>query len=175
MLTLSASHLAAVGALVLLSAYAASVDLRFMIIPDAVNVVIFATGFFCSIMLGTVTPAAALLGTLLGAGLLLAVRTAFRARHGYDGLGLGDVKFMGAAGPWIGADGIPVVLLVACGTALSYVALRRAADPRFDGQDPLAFAPFLAIGVTFAAATQILTGVTWLDILDAFLRDSPIH
>ena len=68
-----------------------------------------------------------------------------------------------------------MVLLVACGTALSYVALRRASDPRFDGQEPLAFAPFLATGVTFAAATQILTGATWLDIIDAFLRDSPIH
>jgi leader peptidase (prepilin peptidase) / N-methyltransferase len=45
----------------------------------------------------------ALLGALIGAGFLYAVRLGFYLLRGYEGMGLGDVKLMGMVGAFVGA------------------------------------------------------------------------
>src|SRR3712207_244342 len=94
------ASLAAVAVLCALTSYAAAVDIRSMRIPDRVNLAIFLTGLAASSVLGVVDLVSALAGAAVGGGCLLAVRQAFRSWRGYDGLGLGDVKFVAAAGTW---------------------------------------------------------------------------
>src|SRR5688572_14911939 len=47
-----------------------------------------------------------LTGALLGFGILYALRFAANWYYKQDALGLGDVKLMGAAGLWLGVDGV---------------------------------------------------------------------
>ncbi|MDR7039566.1 leader peptidase (prepilin peptidase)/N-methyltransferase [Methylobacterium sp. BE186] len=155
--------------LLLLAGAAAASDIRAMIIPDAVNLLILATGLGASLLLGTVEPASALAGALLGGGLLLGVRTAFRSRRGYHGLGLGDVKFVAAAGTWTGLEGLAPMLLLASLTALAYMGGRRLLDPGFDTGRRIPFGPFLALGTAGIAVLQIGTGTSVLDLIDRAL------
>lgn len=166
MLALSWLHAAAAVVLVVLTGYAALIDYRSLILPDKVNAALFAAGLLFGHLLGTVDIVSAVLASLLGAGLLLGVSTAFRWRRGYDGLGLGDVKFLGAAGPWIDVSGIPVVMLIACATALSGIAVRLAFDRTFDRTQPIAFGPALAIGIIIVGLCRAVFGVEWTSLLE---------
>lgn len=66
----------------------------------------------------------------------------FRERHG---LGLGDAKLFGAAGAWVGVDGLPGVLLWASVSALVIVGLTFGRSTSL--QMRLPFGPFLAAGI----------------------------
>lgn len=96
--------LSAAGLLIALSA----IDLKHWILPDELNFAFglsgvifhFATGYmFLDIR-------TMLLGAALGAGLLYAIRFVANRQYGRDTLGLGDVKLLGAAGLWLGIDGV---------------------------------------------------------------------
>jgi leader peptidase (prepilin peptidase) / N-methyltransferase len=166
---LGTSQLAALGVLVLLTSYAAVVDIRSMIIPDTVNVALFGSGLATTFVVPVVTPVSALLASGVGAALLFLVETGFRAYRGYDGLGRGDVKFVAGAATWIGLEGLPFTLLAASVAALVYVALRGLLDRRFEAGAPIPFGPFLGLGVVCVAAAQLLTGMSVLDLMDAWL------
>jgi len=51
-------------------------------------------------------------GVLLGGGLLYGLRAAYKAIRGLDALGLGDIKFVGLAGLYVGATGLAPFLLL---------------------------------------------------------------
>lgn len=135
--------------LLLALAYA---DIRRMRLPDALNMLLAFTGLCHSLALGLPTPADAGLGALFGGGLLALVSFAFYRLRGYEGLGLGDVKFASAAGFWIGWQGIPVMILFASLCALAFAALQASSQPGFDRRTQIPFGPFLCIG----------TLLTWL-------------
>jgi len=74
-----------------------------------------------------------------------------------QGLGLGDVKFLAAAGIWIGIKTMPMLLLVAAVSALAYAGLMQLTGRQFTGQTSIAFGPFLALGLILTSALQELT------------------
>ena len=156
----------ALGILVLLVGRAAVVDIRRLIIPDTVNLAIFATGLAASLALGRVALVSALAAALLGGGTFLAVQAGFRAYRGFDGLGTGDVKFIAAGATWTGLEGLAPTLLVASLLALGYVGCRRSWHAGFDLGARIPFGPFLAVGVAVAAAAPICTGGSWFDLID---------
>lgn len=99
-----ACALGATGLLVVLSA----IDLKHWILPDELNFALGLTGVvfhFASAYLffgiGHM-----LAGAALGAGLLYVIRHFANKYYGQDALGLGDVKLLGAAGFWLGVDGV---------------------------------------------------------------------
>jgi prepilin signal peptidase PulO-like enzyme (type II secretory pathway) len=51
-------------------------------------------------------------GAILGSGVLYGLRSAFMALRGQDALGLGDVKFVGLAGLYVGASGLAPFFLI---------------------------------------------------------------
>jgi leader peptidase (prepilin peptidase)/N-methyltransferase len=163
------TQLSAVSVLVLLSLWAAATDIRSLTIPNTVNLAIFVSGLAASFVLPVVGPVSALAGSVAAAAFVLLVQVGFRFYRGYDGLGLGDVKFVGAATTWIGLESIAFALAAASMTALVYVVARRALDPRFDAGRPIPFCPFLAAGFVLVAVAQILTGRSVIDGVDAML------
>jgi leader peptidase (prepilin peptidase)/N-methyltransferase len=72
----------------------------------------------------------AVLGALVGGGMLLAVRAAYEAVRGVEGMGLGDVKMIAMAGALTGAGGVFLTLLFSsvAGSVvgLGFIAWRRA-------------------------------------------------
>jgi len=55
-------------------------------------------------------------------------RAGYRWLRGHDGLGFGDVKFVAAGTLWVGAECIPVVLLIGVVSALVSLLILHAQD-----------------------------------------------
>jgi leader peptidase (prepilin peptidase) / N-methyltransferase len=143
------------GLLCLLSAVLAWIDLRYGIIPDWLNLTIAGLGLSKAVIIGG-PPAgleAACEGAAIGATFWLLRRLYFALRE-VQGLGLGDVKFLAAAGVWSGVEGLPLLMLVAALTALACAGLIQLAGRQLTGQTSVPFGPFLAIGLLFTSALQ---------------------
>lgn len=138
-------------------------DLRRLILPDVLNLVLAAAGLAFHLASGWsyLAPLELFLGATLGAGLLIVLRWLFLRLRGVEALGLGDVKLMAAAGCWVGATGLPLALLVgSCGTLLTVFAL-RAAGFAFTGSlatRRIPFGPGLCAGLVVAVAHMLLAG-----------------
>jgi leader peptidase (prepilin peptidase)/N-methyltransferase len=143
------------GLLCLLSAALAWIDIRYGIIPDWLNLAIAGLGLSKAVMIGG--PLAGLEagceGAAIGAVFWLLRRLYFAFRE-VQGLGLGDVKFLAAAGVWSGVDGLPMLLLVAALAALACAGAMQLAGRQLTGQTSLSFGPFLAIGLLFTLGIQ---------------------
>ena len=141
--------------LCLLSAVLAWIDIRHGIIPDWLNLTIAGLGLSKAVIIGG-APAgleAACEGAAIGATFWLLRRLYFAFRE-IQGLGLGDVKFLAAAGIWSGVAGLPVLVLVAALTALACAGVMQLAGRQLTGQSSISFGPFLAIGLLFTSAVQ---------------------
>ncbi|MCC6890677.1 MAG: prepilin peptidase [Hyphomicrobiales bacterium] len=154
----------AVGVFAVLSAAAAIIDMKRFLIPDTVNIAIFIAGIAVSFLVGAVTPLSALIGAVVGGMSVWAIQAAFRMWRGYDGLGLGDVKFVAAAGTWTGIEGFALALVIASAAALIYVMCRRVVNRGFDATQPIPFCPALSLGFFAIAAAQLLGGMPVLDM-----------
>jgi leader peptidase (prepilin peptidase)/N-methyltransferase len=143
------------GLLCVLSAILAWIDIRDRIIPDWLNLTIAGLGLSKAAIVGG--PSAGLRafceGVAIGAIFWLLRRLYFAFRE-IQGLGLGDVKFLAAAGIWVGLAGLPMLLLAAALTALACAGIMQLAGRPLTGQTSISFGPFLAIGLLFAAAIQ---------------------
>jgi leader peptidase (prepilin peptidase)/N-methyltransferase len=143
------------GLLCLLSAVLAWIDISRGIIPDWLNLTIAGLGLSKAVILAG--PLAGLEaageGVAIGAIFWLLRRLYFAFRK-IQGLGLGDVKFLAAAGIWVGVAGLPLLLLVAALTALACASVMQLAGRQLSGQTSISFGPFLALGLLFASAFQ---------------------
>lgn len=140
------------GLLCLLSVVLAWIDIQHGIIPDWLNLAIAGLGLSKALMVdGPIAGLeAACEGAMIGAIFWLLRRLYFALRK-IQGLGLGDVKFLAAAGIWVGVAGLPMLLLVAALTALACAGLMQLAGRQLSGQTSMSFGPFLAIGLLFAS------------------------
>jgi leader peptidase (prepilin peptidase) / N-methyltransferase len=141
--------------LCLLSGVLAWIDIRHGIIPDWLNLAIAGLGLSRAVIVGG--PAAGLEaaceGAAIGAVFWLLRRLYFAVRE-IQGLGFGDVKFLAAAGIWVGIAGIPMLVMVAALTALGCAGVLQLAGRRLTGQTSISFGPFLAIGLLFTSGLQ---------------------
>jgi leader peptidase (prepilin peptidase)/N-methyltransferase len=143
------------GLLCVLSASLAWIDIRHGIIPDWLNLAIAGLGLLTALSIDGPSSAlqATCEGAAIGAIFWLLRRLYFTFRK-VQGLGLGDVKFLAAAGIWVGVAGLPVLLLVATLTALVCAGLLQLAGRELTAQTSLKFGPFLAIGLLFTLGLQ---------------------
>ena len=84
-------------------------DLEARIIPDAMLIVLVPVAVAWRWWNGG-DWADGIIGTLVAVLLVGGVRWAFHARRGFHGLGLGDVKFVGVAGIYVGLTGLSMFL-----------------------------------------------------------------
>jgi len=143
------------GLLCLLSAVLAWIDIRHGIIPDWLNLTIAGLGPSKVVILDGPLAGleAACEGAAIGAVFWLLRRLYFAFRQ-IQGLGLGDVKFLMAAGIWSGIEGLPMLMLVAALTALACAGVMQLAGRQLTSQSSISFGPFLAIGLLFTSALQ---------------------
>jgi leader peptidase (prepilin peptidase)/N-methyltransferase len=153
--------LVATGSLTLLcvlSAALAWIDFRKGIIPNSLNAAIAALGLLKALFWGGA--AAAFSATLQAIAIwivVIALRWLYFKARGIQGLGLGDVKFLAAAGVWIGIAGLPILLLIATALALAAVAALFSSGKQMTTQTALPFGPFLAIALVATVALQQFT------------------
>jgi leader peptidase (prepilin peptidase)/N-methyltransferase len=99
----------------------ALVDYRTQRLPDGLTAVAATAGFGLSALAGPQAMIAGLVAA--GAGFLVmeALRCAYRARTGQEGLGFGDVKLAAALGLWLGG-GLAWTIALASGLGLALAA-----------------------------------------------------
>lgn len=133
-------------ALALVLAALSAIDLRDYRLPDALTLPLAAAGVVASWWLGLAPPWWAVASAVLGFALLAGVAMLYSRVRGRDGLGLGDAKLFGASGAWLGLEGLPSVLLVACGAAIVALLVMAARSQSLSATTRIPFGPFLAFG-----------------------------
>lgn len=125
----------------------ANIDLRTLLLPDALNAAVFGLGVVMVALLRPEEWVHHAAGAVAGYGVLWGVEVLYRRVRGREGLGRGDAKLLAAIGIWTGWSGLAPVLLVAsvCGILAVLVesAVRREA---IAGQTATAFGPWIALG-----------------------------
>ena len=122
----------------------ALIDFEHQILPDALTLPLAAAGLAVSWF---VHPSAILdniAGTAVGYALFAVVALAYRRWRGREGLGAGDAKLLAALGAWVGASGLPSVVLLASLMALAAALAARSLRRTGTLQDRVAFGPALA-------------------------------
>jgi leader peptidase (prepilin peptidase)/N-methyltransferase len=131
------------------------IDFRRGIIPNELNLSIAVVGLAEHAIDGGAADviAAAWQAAAIGAVFWLLRRLYFIWRK-TQGLGLGDVKFLAAAGIWIGIAGLPMLLLIATSLALAAAGGLQLAGRGMTRRTSLPFGPFLACGLILATLAQ---------------------
>jgi leader peptidase (prepilin peptidase) / N-methyltransferase len=131
------------------------IDIRDGIIPDWLNLAVAGLGLVRFLGTSDFSGAVEALGEGIAiGGVFWLLRRLYFAYRGIQGLGLGDVKFLTAAGIWVGVEGIPIVLLIATMTALACVGLMRLSGRKLTARTSLSFGPFLAAGLLATSGLQ---------------------
>ena len=127
----------------------ALIDLRRRIIPDGLNLALLLAGLaFVAVRDPSLDAVLARAGeATLAFALGWSLRALYARLRGQTGLGLGDVKFLGAATAWTGLEPLPILILIASGTALASLGLAALAGRRIGATTRLPFGPFLALGL----------------------------
>jgi len=155
------------------------IDLDHRFIPDEVSLPGVVVGLASAFLPGRVGPVDALLGVLVGGGLLWAVAWGYERWTGVEGMGYGDVKLLAMIGAFLGWQAVPAVLVVASLTGslagMALIAVRgggrsgrrvvrrlgpRALLPfarRAARRTAIPFGPFLALGAMLALYLPDLT------------------
>jgi leader peptidase (prepilin peptidase)/N-methyltransferase len=121
-----------------------AIDLRQYRLPDWLTLPLTALGPCVAWWSGTIPVWWSIVSAALGFGMLAGIAHVYRAVRGRAGLGLGDAKLLGASGAWLGAEGLPTVLLWATAAALACVLVARWRGSQLSGSTRLPFGPFLA-------------------------------
>ena len=145
--------------LCLLCAALALTDIRRGIIPNRFNLSIAGLGLLKAAVAGGVMAALELGCEAVAVGLTFwLLRRCYFVWRKTQGLGLGDVKFLAAATPWIGVQGIPTLLLIATLTALTAAGSLQLAGRGMTRQTSLPFGPFLAVGLLLTVILRQFLG-----------------
>jgi leader peptidase (prepilin peptidase) / N-methyltransferase len=123
------------------------VDAKRFVIPNPANLALLMSGLALSAVTGSLPFVEAFLGVIAGGAVFLAIRQLHLKLRGVAGLGLGDVKFVAAAGSWIGLFGLPWLVLFAAISALSLLVGIHAVRGGVTSQTRIAFGPHLALGL----------------------------
>jgi leader peptidase (prepilin peptidase) / N-methyltransferase len=89
----------------------AVMDLRSLFLADALTLPLIPVGLAFCLWLEPEAIWAHLAGAVAGAAVLAALSWGYFRLRGREGLGLGDVKLMAAAGAWVGVAGLGTVIL----------------------------------------------------------------
>ena len=145
--------------LCLLCAALTLTDIRRGIIPNGFNLSIAGLGLLKAAVAGGAMAALELGCEGVAIGLIFwLLRRCYFAWRKTQGLGLGDVKLLAAAGTWIGIAGVPSLLLIATLAALAAAGGLQLAGRAMTRQSSLPFGPFLAIGMLLSVIAQQFQG-----------------
>ena len=141
--------------LCLLCGSLALIDLRRGIIPNGLNLAVAGLGLIKAIIAGGAMAGIEAIAEAIAVGAIFWLfRRLYFGLRKIQGLGLGDVKFLAAATPWVGITGIPMLLLIAALTALTAIGSLQLTGQSLTRKTSLPFGPFLAMGLLSTLALQ---------------------
>ncbi|VFN03787.1 MAG: type 4 prepilin peptidase 1 Aspartic peptidase. MEROPS family A24A, partial [Candidatus Kentron sp. G] len=124
----------------------AFIDLDHRQLPDEITLPLLWLGLAFNLFAVHVPVADAVIGAILGYGILWAVYHAFRLLTGKEGMGYGDFKLLAMAGAWLGWQGLPAIVLISS-VAGATVGIALILLRGHDRNVPIPFGPYLAMAV----------------------------
>ncbi len=121
------------------------IDVRHWLLPDALTLPLILVGLAAAAAFDPDGLIDRAFGAAAGYLALWAIASLYRALRGREGLGHGDAKLLAASGAWVGASGLPQVILIAALAGLLAAAGLRLAGFRLGLRSALPFGPFLAL------------------------------
>lgn len=91
----------------------AAIDFENLILPDVLVVALAGGAFIDMLVSGAPNSADRFLGAIIGGGVFWGIALGYEALRGRVGLGFGDVKFVIAAGLWLGWQKLPMMIVLA--------------------------------------------------------------
>ena len=143
----------------------AIIDLDHYILPDRLTLPGLAVGLLVQPIWGRTSLSEALLGAVLGGGIILLLNGVWWLLRRVQGFGFGDVKMLAMIGCFLGPQGVVVSLFLATLTG-SLAGLYFITRRQLDLQSKLPFGFFLAIG----ALVALFLGP---DLIDRYLAFFP--
>ncbi len=120
------------------------IDLRSMLLPDALTLPLLAAGLGLAALAGRDLLADRAAAAALGFGLFESLALIYRRLRGREGLGMGDSKLLAALGAWLGLAALPLVMLLAACIGLAAVGGATLAGRRLAHDTAIPFGPCLA-------------------------------
>jgi leader peptidase (prepilin peptidase)/N-methyltransferase len=125
-----------------------AIDLEHQILPNVITL----PGIVIGLLLSLIAPPGwkdALIGVLLGGGILYAIAGAYYLWRREEGMGMGDVKMLAMIGAFLGWKAVLVTLVLASFSG-ALIGLLLMAAQRGNMKFALPFGTFLALGAVFA-------------------------
>jgi leader peptidase (prepilin peptidase)/N-methyltransferase len=142
----------------------AVIDLEHFLLPDRITMPGILTGLAVSLWLPRTSFLDAVVGALVGAGILILVINFWYWLREEEGMGMGDVNMMALIGAFLGWQGVLTALGMAA-FAGSLVGLGLLVTRRGGLRSRLPFGTFLAFGALFS----LFVGDGWLDLYGRLL------
>jgi len=120
------------------------IDFDHQLLPDQITLPLLWLGLLLNLWFGLFVPLEdAVMGAIVGYGILWSVFHLFKLLTGKEGMGFGDFKLLGALGAWLGWAALPAIILIASLVG-SVVGILLMALTRHGREVPIAFGPYLA-------------------------------
>ncbi|HEY1057893.1 MAG TPA: A24 family peptidase [Limnobacter sp.] len=137
----------------------ALIDLDTYLLPDDLTLPLLWAGLLFNLIGGVLPLNQAVMGAMLGYGLLWVVYHGFKLATGKEGMGYGDFKLLAAVGAWLGAMSVFTVLLFASVFGIVFgLAIQKLRGKR--NHEAFPFGPCLVAGA--------LAWMAGLNLLDWF-------
>lgn len=120
------------------------IDWRHFILPDVLTLPLAPAGIAVNWLSGERSLLDTALGAIFGYCAFALIAWAYRRWRGREGLGIGDAKLLAALGAWVGAAGLPSVVLLASVLALVTALAAQGLRGRVSLLERVPFGPFLA-------------------------------
>jgi len=121
-----------------------AIDIETQFIPDILSQSILWVGLLLSSFEVFINSHDAILGAILGYGILWGIHTLFQMIRKKIGMGSGDFKLLAAISAWLGWQLLPFVILTSSILGLS-TGLILLGYKKIRQESPIPFAPFIAI------------------------------
>lgn len=119
------------------------IDIDTQLLPDSLTLPLLWLGLGINLFAVWTPLSSAVIGAMLGYGILWSVYWLFKWVTGKEGMGYGDFKLLGALGAWFGWEAVPMMILLSSlvGGILGIAILLIKRQGR---DTPMPFGPYLA-------------------------------
>lgn len=125
----------------------ALIDLRHLMLPDALTFPLIAVGLVVAYFVAADGIAAHAIGAVAGFAAFAMLGFLYRRLRGRAGLGLGDAKLLAAAGAWVSWSGLASVVLIGAAAALLATLAGGIAEKSLNPARRVPFGPYLGLGI----------------------------
>jgi leader peptidase (prepilin peptidase)/N-methyltransferase len=123
----------------------AVIDARHQLLPDALTLPLLIGGLAIAALIDVASVWQHALAAATGFSAFWLVARCYRAIRGREGLGLGDAKFLAAAGAWVSWQGLPGVVFIGAASALLVALIKIVAGAKPAEEQRIPFGTYLCL------------------------------